>query len=158
MPFVGVVPALQNLDRHGPWGLAMTDNRHSTGTDMDYALLKHIHLATITITLALFLLRNAWRLADSPRLQDKWVRVVPHANDAILLASAIGMLAVAGLNPLQHGWLMAKILALLAYIVLGTIALKRGRTPLARNLAFVAALAVFGYMLAVAVSKQAWPL
>lgn len=123
---------------------------------MTYALLKHIHLATVVITLALFLLRGAWRLTDSPMLQKKWVKIVPHTNDAILLAAAIGMLVVAQLNPLEHSWLMAKIIALLAYIVLGTIALKRGKTPLQRNLAFIAALAVFGYMLAVAVSKQAW--
>ena len=124
---------------------------------MTYALLKHIHLATVVITLALFLLRGAWRLTDSPMLQKKWVKIVPHTNDAILLAAAIGMLVVAQLNPLEHSWLMAKIIALLAYIVLGTIALKRGKTPLQRNLAFIAALDVFGYMLAVAVSKQAWP-
>lgn len=124
---------------------------------MTYALLKHIHLTTIVITLALFLLRGAWRLTDSPMLQKKWVKIVPHTNDAILLVAAIGMLIVAQLNPLEHGWLMAKIIALLAYIVLGTIALKRGKTPLQRNLAFIGALAVFGYMLAVAVSKQAWP-
>jgi uncharacterized membrane protein SirB2 len=124
---------------------------------MAYALLKHIHLATVAITLALFLLRGAWRLTDSPRLQKKWVKIVPHTNDAILLAAAIGMLVVAQLNPLEHGWLMAKIIALLAYIVLGTIALKRGKTPLQRNLAFIGALGVFGYMIAVAVTKQAWP-
>lgn len=124
---------------------------------MTYALLKHIHLATIVITLALFLLRGAWRLTDSPMLQKKWVKIVPHTNDAILLAAAIGMLIVAQLNPLEHGWIMAKIIALLAYIVLGTIALKRGKTALQRNLAFIGALAVFGYMLAVAVSKQVWP-
>ena len=124
---------------------------------MTYALLKHIHLATIVITLALFLLRGAWRLTDSPMLQKKWVKIVPHTNDAILLAAAIGMLIVAQLNPLDHGWIMAKIIALLAYIVLGTIALKRGKTALQRNLAFIGALAVVGYMLAVAVSKQAWP-
>ncbi|NWG38960.1 MAG: SirB2 family protein [Hydrogenophilaceae bacterium] len=124
---------------------------------MAYTLLKTLHLTTVAITLSLFLLRGAWRLMDSTRLNQKWVKVVPHANDAILLASAIGMIIIAKLNPLQHGWLMAKIIALLAYIVLGTIALKRGKTPLQRNLAFIGALAVFGYMLAVAVSKQVWP-
>lgn len=124
---------------------------------MAYVLLKNIHLATIVITLALFLLRGAWRLMDSPRLDQKWVKIVPHTNDAILLSSAIGMLVVGKLNPLDHGWLMAKILALLAYVALGTIALKRGRTPLQRNLAFVGALAVFAYMVAVAFTKQVWP-
>ena len=73
------------------------------------------------------------------------------------LSKACLMLAVAGLNPLQHGWLLAKITALLAYIALGTIALKRGKTALQKNLAFVGALAVFGYIAAVAVTKQVLP-
>lgn len=125
---------------------------------MDYAALLKIHLAAVGISLALFLLRGAWRLMDSPMNGKKWVKIVPHVNDSILLAAAIAMLIVAGLNPLEHGWLTAKIIALIAYIALGTIALKRGRTPLHRNLAFVGALAVFGYMVAVATSKQALPL
>lgn len=124
---------------------------------MDYATLLAIHLGAVSISLALFLLRGAWRWMDSPMLAKKWAKIVPHVNDTALLAAAVGMLIVAGLNPLQHGWLMAKIVALLAYIVLGSIALKRGKTPLQRNLAFIGALAVFAYMLAVAVSKQVWP-
>ena len=124
---------------------------------MDYATLLVIHLSAVGISLALFLLRGAWRVMDSPMLAKKWVKIVPHANDTVLLTAAIGMLIVAGLNPLQHGWLMAKIVALLAYIMLGTIALKRGKTPLQRNLAFIGALAVFAYMVAVAMSKQVVP-
>lgn len=124
---------------------------------MDYATLLVIHLSTVGISLALFLLRGAWRLTDSPMLSMKWVRIVPHLNDTLLLAAAIGMLIVAGLNPLQHGWLMAKIAALLLYIALGTIALKHGKSPLQRNLALIGALAMFGYIVAVAVSKQVWP-
>ncbi len=125
---------------------------------MDYIALRSIHLATVAISLALFLLRGVWRMLDSPMLGRKWVRIVPHVNDAILLAAAVGMLVVAGLNPLRHGWLMAKILALLAYIALGTVALKRGETPRQRTLAFIGALAAFGYIAAVAVSKQVVPI
>lgn len=124
---------------------------------MHYTTLLSIHLVTVGISLALFLLRGAWRLSDSPMLAKKWVKIVPHINDTLLLAAAIGMLIVANLNPLQHDWLMAKIGALLAYIVLGTIALKRGKTPLQRNLAFIGALTAFAYIVAVAVSKQALP-
>jgi uncharacterized membrane protein SirB2 len=125
---------------------------------MDYATLLRIHLITAAISLALFVLRGVWRMMDSPMNSRKWVKIVPHINDTLLLAAAIGMLVVAGLNPLEHGWLMAKIIALLAYIALGTYAIKRGKTPLQRNLAFAGALAVFGYIVAVAVSKQVLPL
>lgn len=124
---------------------------------MDYALLLKIHLATVAISLALFVLRGVWRMRDSPLLAARWVKIVPHVNDSLLLAAAIGMLVAGGLNPLAHGWLLAKITGLVVYIVLGSLAIKRGKTPRTRTLAFLGALAVFGYIVAVAVTKQVWP-
>ena len=124
---------------------------------MSYTLLKHLHITTVYLTLALFLLRGVWMLMDSPRLQARWVRIVPHVNDTLLLAAAIGLLATTWGNPLQHPWILAKIVGLLAYIGLGTVALKRGRSKAVRIKAFVAALGVFAYIVAVAVTKQVVP-
>ncbi len=124
---------------------------------MDYSLLKHIHLTTIAVTLILFLLRGAWMMMDSPRLKARWVRIVPHVNDTLLLASGIGLAMLLQQYPLVHGWLTAKLFALLAYIVLGTIALKRGRTRAQRIVAWLAALAAFSYMLAVARAHDPFP-
>ena len=78
--------------------------------------------------------------------------------DTLLLAAAIGMLAVARINPLDSSWLTAKIVALLVYIGLGTIAIKRGHTRSGRLLAWLLALATLAYIVAVAFTKQAWPL
>lgn len=124
---------------------------------MDYSILLGLHRLTVAISLALFVLRGVWRMLDSPMNAKKWVKIVPHINDTILLAAAIGMLVVAGLNPLEHGWLMAKIIGLIVYIALGTLAIKRGKTAMQRNLAFIGALAVFGYIALVAVNKQVVP-
>jgi len=124
---------------------------------MTYTLLKHLHITTVYITLALFLLRGFWMLIDSPRLQARWVKIAPHANDTLLLLAAIGLLVTTWGNPLQQPWLMAKIIGLLAYIGLGTVALKRGRSKGLRIKAFVAALGVFAYIIAVAVTKQVIP-
>lgn len=124
---------------------------------MDYAALLSIHRLTVVISIALFVLRGAWRMMDSPMNGKKWVKIVPHVNDTILLLAAIGMLVAGSLNPLEHGWVMAKIIGLLAYIALGTIAIKRGKTPMQRNVAFVGALVVFAYIAMVAVSKQVAP-
>jgi uncharacterized membrane protein SirB2 len=124
---------------------------------MEYAALLSVHRLTVVISLALFVLRGVWRMMDSPMNAKMWVKIVPHINDTILLLAAIGMLVVAGLNPLDHGWIMAKIIGLLAYIVLGTFAIKRGKTQMQRNVAFVGALAVFGYIAMVAVTKQVVP-
>lgn len=119
-----------------------------------YPLLLHVHLTTVALTLGLFLLRGWWMLRDSPRLSDRWVRVVPHVVDTLLLASAIGLMLIVRQYPFVQGWLTAKVLALTLYIVLGTIALKRGRTKGVRTAAFAAALAVFGYIVATAVTRD----
>jgi uncharacterized membrane protein SirB2 len=124
---------------------------------VDYALLRGLHIAAVLATLILFLLRGFWMLKDSPRLRDSWVRVVPHANDTVLLGAAVAMLVAGGLNPLAQPWLLAKILGLLAYIGLGTVALKRGKTRAVRVKALIAALGVFAYIVAVAVTKQVVP-
>jgi uncharacterized membrane protein SirB2 len=125
---------------------------------MTYFFLKNLHLATIAISLGLFVLRGAWMIAASPRLQARWVRIVPHVNDTLLLASGIGLAVLIQQYPLVHGWLTAKLLALILYIGLGTLALKRGKTRGRRIAAWVAALLVFGYMVAVAITHDPFPL
>lgn len=118
-----------------------------------YSAFKHLHLLTVTLSLALFLLRSTWRFTTPEKLHARWIKILPHANDTVLLTAAIGMLFAGGLNPLDNPWLIGKILLLLAYIGLGSIALKRGNKT-----AFVAALACFGWIVFMAVSKQILPL
>ncbi|WP_157273579.1 SirB2 family protein [Thiobacillus denitrificans] len=124
---------------------------------MTYLILKNLHLTTIVITLTLFVLRGAWMMAESPRIHARWVRIVPHVNDSLLLASGIGLAVLIQQYPLVHGWLTAKFFALILYIVLGTIAIKRGRTRSQRIGAWIAALLVFGYIVAVALTHDPFP-
>ena len=124
---------------------------------MDYTLVKHAHLLTIVVSLALFVLRGIWMIAGSKHLQARWVRIVPHVNDTLLLASGIALAVLIEQYPLVHGWLTAKLVALLVYIGLGTVALKRGKTRQVQIGAWVAALAVFAYMLAVARAHNPFP-
>ncbi|SFM78950.1 SirB2 family protein [Rugamonas rubra] len=124
---------------------------------MDYYALKYLHMSCAALSGGLFLLRGCWMLFQPARLQQRWVRVAPHIIDTALLASAVTLAVLSGQYPLAQGWLSAKVLALLLYIVLGTVALKRGKTRAVRAGAFTAALACFGYIVAVAVSKQALP-
>ncbi|MBI3431944.1 MAG: SirB2 family protein [Hydrogenophilales bacterium] len=124
---------------------------------MTYSLLKHFHLTTVAITLTLFVLRGVWMMADSPRLQARWVRIVPHVNDTLLLISGFGLAIMLGQYPLVNGWLTAKLVALIVYIVLGTVALKRGKTKRTRIAAWIAALLVLGYIVAVAVAHDPLP-
>jgi len=121
---------------------------------MPYIALKHLHVTFVALSGLLFLVRGIWMLRASPRLQQRWARIVPHIVDTLLLASAIGLAVVSHQYPGQMPWLTAKVLALVAYIVLGAVALKRGRTQGVRTAAFIGALACFAYIVAVAVTKN----
>ena len=125
---------------------------------MNYLLLKHLHMSCAALSGALFLLRGLWMLQDSPRLGQRWVRTLPHLIDTVLLASAVTLAVWSAQYPLAQPWLTAKVCALLLYIVLGSVALKRGRSKGIRAAAFLAALATFAYIVAVALSKNPLPL
>ena len=122
-----------------------------------YIAIKQVHLLAVSISLALFLLRGVWMLRGSPILQQRWVRVVPHVNDTVLLGAGVWLAILLRQVPGVSGWLTAKLIALIIYIGLGTIALKRGRTATQRTVAWFAALAVFAYIVAVALTKNPMP-
>ena len=122
-----------------------------------YLSLRMIHITCVAIAAAGFLLRGAWMLRHSPLLERRLTRTLPHINDTLLLGAAIGMAWIAHLNPLDHPWLLAKLLGLLIYIVLGSIALRRGRTMQVRILAFAGALTTLGYIVAVALTRNPLP-
>lgn len=121
-----------------------------------YPALKHLHIACAGISFGLFVLRGWWMINDAARLRQRWVRIVPHVVDTVLLASAIGLTVIIQQWPLRHAWLTAKVIGLLVYIVLGTIALGRGPTRTIRIGAFFGALAVFGWIVVTARLHTPW--
>lgn len=121
---------------------------------MSYLALKHFHVTCVILSGALFLLRGFWMLGEAAYLQRRWVKVAPHVIDTLLLTSALVLVFWSGQYPFVQGWLTAKVVGLVLYIVLGTIALKRGRTKSMRATAFVAALLVFAYIVGVALTKN----
>lgn len=123
-----------------------------------YFLIKHIHQLSAVISIALFLLRGIWMLADSRMLQRKWVRIVPHMVDTVLLVSALLLVWIIAQYPFVDGWVTAKVVGLVVYIALGMVALKRGRTKQTRLTAWIAAIVVFVYIMLVAVTKDVMPL
>jgi uncharacterized membrane protein SirB2 len=122
-----------------------------------YSAIKHLHLSAVALSFALFLLRGIWMLLDSPQLQRRWVRIVPHLVDTVLLASALSLMMLIQQYPFVNSWLTAKVLGLVVYIGLGMVALKWGSTRTLRAVAWVAALLVFGYIVAVALSHNPAP-
>lgn len=118
--------------------------------------VKYIHLAAVLLSFCGFVLRAGWMLADSPMLGKRWVKVLPHIIDTVLLLSALWLVYLMSLPLLQTDWLLAKIIALLVYIVLGTMALKRARTKAQRLIFSLLAILVFLYIISVAMSKSVY--
>jgi uncharacterized membrane protein SirB2 len=101
-----------------------------------------------------FMLRGYWMMLASDRLQHKVVRIAPHVIDTVFLLSGVALIFALHLNAFSQPWLLAKFAGLIAYIVLGTLAIKRGSTMQIRVIAFVAALAMFAYIVGVALTKS----
>lgn len=121
---------------------------------MDYALLKMVHVGSVILSFSLFFLRGIWLIQDSENLRQRWVKILPHINDTVLLASAILLAIAIQQNPLEHAWLTAKISGLLVYIGLGMVAMRFGKTRKTRITAWVAALFLFAYIVLVALTKS----
>ena len=115
-----------------------------------YIAFKHAHMMFAVISGLFFLVRGCWMLMDSGMLQKKWVKILPHVNDTLLLICAIVLCVMLQQYPFQQGWLTVKVVALIAYILLGVVALKRGKTKVIRMVAFAAALLAYLFTFSVA--------
>jgi uncharacterized membrane protein SirB2 len=111
----------------------------------------------VALSYSLFFLRGVWMLRDSPSLQLRWVKIAPHTVDTALLVSAILLAWQLDYSPLTNPWLATKIIALLLYIVIGSVAIKRGKTKRIRLVAWLTAQAVFFYIVSVAVTHDPMP-
>ena len=124
---------------------------------MSYALIKLTHMSCAAVSFGLFFLRGVWMLRAPQRLRRVWVRVLPHIIDTALLLSAVILALRSRQYPGVEAWLTAKVVALLLYIALGLVAFRLGRTRPTRTLAWLGALWVFLYIVAVARTRNAWP-
>ena len=119
-----------------------------------YVALKWVHVLCVVLSGAGFVLRGVWMLRASPLLARRVVRIAPHGVDSVLLASAIALVALSGQYPWSVAWVGAKVGGLLLYIALGMVALRRGATRRVRAGAFCAALAVFAWIVSVALTRH----
>jgi uncharacterized membrane protein SirB2 len=122
-----------------------------------YLALKHLHITCVVLSGSFFALRFYWRMQAAEYLQKKWVKILPHCLDTLLLISAISMAILVQLNPFIHSWLLMKIIMLIAYIVCGSFAIKYARTKRNQILSFIGASLCFFAIVWLAISKQILP-
>ena len=123
---------------------------------MPWSLVKQLHVAFALLTACSFSLRAYWMLTGSPLLRGSRSRWLPHIIDTLLFATGLTMAIGLSISPLTHSWLAAKLIAIVVYAVIGSIALKRGRTRGARVAALVLSLLVLIYIFATALHHDPW--
>jgi len=115
-----------------------------------YPQIKAVHVGTVFASGALFAARGALVLAGTRWGMAAPLRVLSYAIDTVLLIAAMLLLLVLHMNPAAHSWLGLKIGLLLVYIMVGSFALKRGRTPRIRTACYVAALLLYAWIIGIA--------
>lgn len=124
---------------------------------MSYLALKHLHVTCVVLSGLGFCLRSWWMWQESTLRQHRLSRVLPHVVDTTLLGSALLMAWMSAQYPFVNGWLTAKFFGLLAYILLGMMALKRGRSRAIRGRYVGLALLAYGYIVSVALTRNPFP-
>lgn len=115
-----------------------------------YPQLRLMHVSFVLLSGGLFGMRGLLMLAGSRYVNDVMLRWMSYTIDSALLITAVMLMILLHQYPLQQAWLTAKVLLVLAYIVLGVYALRRGATYRARTLCFLAAVLVYLFVISVA--------
>ena len=116
-------------------------------------MIKTLHIITVVISISLFVGRGLWLYALKNNLSARWIKILPHVNDTVLLITGILLAVQLQQYPLVHDWLTVKIICLLIYIGLGFSAMKWHKSTKAGLLSWVCAIIVFVYMVSVAITK-----
>lgn len=115
-----------------------------------YPLIRAVHIAAVIASGSLFLLRGA-----AVQVGAKWAMAAPlrylsYSIDTVLLTAALMLVTILHQYPFVQGWLTAKVVLLIVYVVLGSFALRRGRTRAVRTSCWIAALLVYLFIVSIA--------
>ena len=121
---------------------------------MAYLLIKQVHLACVSFSISLFVVRAALQFLGVEWRRWRVLRIAPHLVDTVLLASAIWLCMALSQYPFVDSWLSAKVFGLLAYIYFGRRALALGRSQTQRTKSFISALLSVSYIIGVALTHS----
>ncbi|WP_374356989.1 SirB2 family protein [Thermomonas sp.] len=115
-----------------------------------YPQIKQFHIVIALLSGALFALRGGFALAGA-RWPRAWpVKWLSYAIDTSLLTAAMMLLTILPWAMFANGWLLAKILLIVAYVVLGVLAMRPHRSGRARALYYASALLAFATIYGIA--------
>ena len=120
-----------------------------------YDLVKSVHVAAVSLSGLLFLVRGL--LVQAGR--DRWAQLAPvrfasYGIDTLLLVAGVTLVAILPRPVFASRWLDVKLVLVVAYIVLGAFALRRARTRRARAFCFVAAVMTYALIVGIAIAHH----
>ncbi len=115
-------------------------------------MLKHLHLLIAALVFISFIGRIILTETTPARLQQKWLKIAPHALDTLLLLSGIALLIQGRWLVGDFSWIAAKLFILVVYIGLGMLAMRKQGWQ--RRLAAAGAIACLFYIAKIAFSKK----
>ena len=116
-----------------------------------YPQIRAVHIWSVAASGSLFLLRGAaLNLLGAGWVRALPVRILSWTIDTTLLTAALMLMTIVRQYPFVHGWLTVKVLLLVVYIGLGAVALRPERPRKVRLIFWLAALAVFIFIVTVA--------
>lgn len=119
---------------------------------MEYLALKNTHITLAISSVFLFVIRAGASISASV-VPSKMYRVTTHLIDTALLSAGVMLAYMLSINPLDTPWLAAKLCAVAAYIVFGTVVMKSKRRRI-KQLAMALSVTLMVYIFAVATSKD----
>lgn len=117
-------------------------------------MLKDIHVTTALVSIIVFNIRWIGHIRQARFMARRWVKIVPHVNDSVLLLTAILLALGLGQYPFTANWLTAKLVALIGYILAGMMALKWCQHLTGQIVSWLFAQILFVYIISVAVTKN----
>ncbi|MEZ5461988.1 SirB2 family protein [Dokdonella sp.] len=121
-----------------------------------YPQIKFVHVLAVILSGSLFTLRGLLMFAHSRQVNHIVLRVASWVIDTTLLTAALMLITLLHQYPFVQGWLTIKVLLLVVYIVLGVLALKRGKTRKVRITCFFSAMLVYAFIISVAIAHNPW--
>ena len=123
-------------------------------TAFDYPAVHALHYGAVLMSGSLFLVRGVAVQASAGWAMAAPARYASYAIDTVLLVAALALFAMLPAEVFENGWLWVKLMLLVAYIVAGSFALKRGRSLLQKRLAFLLALVLYAGIFSIAISRD----
>jgi uncharacterized membrane protein SirB2 len=115
-----------------------------------YPQIRLLHITCVVLSGALFFVRGTGVLAGARWPMRLSVRLASYSIDTVLLTAALMLVTMLPGAVFANGWLTMKLVLLVVYVVLGSLALKRAHTPRARRLCFISAAATYLFMFSIA--------